>query len=304
MNARAHHSFHPSVPARSLGLRALFVILSLHVCSGVHLWSQVIIVPNASAESDGNAFGTTPGGDDPGARNLNIYDSSQFKALSGPAYLMGFALRPDAIAGPSGPKTGDLKIYVSTSDRPISEITATMNDNVGADATLVFDGPFDSSTASLAGPGNTRQFDIVYPFTTPFLYDPAKGNLVLDFQVTEGHGEALRFDAVTGSPVVKNVFTIGSSTAQNGQFGVAFVAQFTFEPIPLVSIRPSQVEICWSSVPNATYRVEYRSELSDSDWTPVVACVRSTDSTTCIQDPVVQGAPRRFYRVIQTDCNP
>jgi hypothetical protein len=33
-------------------------------------------------------------------------------------------------------------------------------------------------------------------------------------------------------------------------------------------------------------------------------CVRSTDSTSCIFDPVVVGQPQRFYRVALTNCVP
>jgi hypothetical protein len=43
---------------------------------------------------------------------------------------------------------------------------------------LVFDGTANVTTGNLPGPGNTRQFDVVFPFTTPFLYDPATGNLI------------------------------------------------------------------------------------------------------------------------------
>lgn len=305
MKALSRNNVHSHRPAPA-GRRccALILILSLHLGAGLNLWSQVIVVPNEYAESDGPISSTTPDGDDAGARTMHIYDASQFKALSSPAYLTQFALRPDAIPGPSGPKTGKMKIFVSTTLRSIAEITTRLDDNLGSDPTMVYDGPFNSSTANLPGPGNTRQFDVVFPFTTPFLYDPGKGNLVLEFRISEGHGPAIRFDMATASSAAIGAGAAGSATVENGQLGGAYVAQLTFEAAPHVAIRSSQVEVCWDSVSNATYRVEWRSDASGSDWTALVGCLRSTNSTTCVQDPVAPGAPRKFYRVIRTDCTP
>ena len=85
--------------------------------------------------------------------------------------------------------------------------------------------------------------------------------------------------------------------------GIMLDAVQVFES-PLATIRTSQVELCWSSQSNATYQVQYRSVLSTNAWTSLVNCVRSTNSTTCIYDPIVAGQPSRFYRVILTNCVP
>ena len=70
------------------------------------------------------------------------------------------------------------------------------------------------------------------------------------------------------------------------------------------AIRVSQVEICWNSVTNATYEVQYRSELTTNIWTPLKQCVSGSASNTCVQDAVPTGAPQKFYRVILKDCVP
>jgi hypothetical protein len=75
-------------------------------------------------------------------------------------------------------------------------------------------------------------------------------------------------------------------------------------PPLLVTIRTSQVEVCWNSEANTTYQVQYRSDLTTNLWTSLVGCVRSTGSKSCISDPVVLGQPQRFYRVVQTNCVP
>jgi len=295
----------PTRPSRCCVAIELLLVVLLMTCDGTQLRAQTIIVPNELAENDGNTYSTTPSGtDNNGTRVMYMHDASQFQALSRPAYLTGIALRPDQNPGPSGPRTGVFKLYVSTSRRSIDQFSTRFADNIGADNTLVFDGTTTLTTANQPGPGNTRQFDQLFPFSTPFLYDPTAGNLVVDLQIFQGQGQAIRFDAVLGSPVVKDAFASGNSTATIGQFGEAPVAQLTFEPAPLVAIRTSQVEVCWESVSNATYRVEWQSDTTQSTWTPLVDCIRSSGARTCIQDPTTPGAARRFYRVIRINCTP
>ena len=235
---------------------------------------------------------------------MQIHDASQFGALSGPSFLTKFAYRPDTILGKSGPRSLTLRIYASTTSRSVAGLSTTFAENLGADNTLVFSGTLIWATANLPGPGNTRQFDIVFPFTTPFLYDPAAGNLLLEMQLS-ANGEAIRFDTVSsGDPAIGRVFSFGSSTATTGNIQASHVTQFTFEPRPLVTIRASQVEVCWNSISNLTYQVQYRSDLTTNLWTSLVDCVRSTNSTSCVYDPIVAGQPQRFYRVALTNCVP
>src|SRR4029077_138037 len=109
---------------------------------------------------------------------------------------------------------------------------------------------------------------------------------------------------VSGDPAIGRVFSSGSSTATTGDMLFSHVTQFTFEPPPLVTIRASQVEVCWNSISNLTYQVQYRSDLTTNTWTSLVDCVRSVGSTSCIFDSVVRGQPQRFYRVALTNCVP
>ena len=143
---------------------------------------------------------------------MTIHDASQFGALSGPSFLTKFALRPDTIPGESGPRSLTLRIYASTTSRSAAVPSTTFAENIGTNNTLVFDGTVNLTTGNLPGPGNTRQFDYVFPFTTPFLYDPADGNLVLDLQI-QANGSSVTFDTVSGDPAIGRIFASGSSTA-------------------------------------------------------------------------------------------
>jgi hypothetical protein len=283
---------------------AFLLAAFLGSCVTTELRAQVVVVPNSLATNDGNGTSTSASGSR-SVRWLEIYDASQFGALSGPSFLTKFAYRPDRILDQSGPRSWILRVYASTTSRAVAGLSTTFANNLGTNNTLVFDGTVNLKTGNLPGPGNTRQFDYVFPFTTPFLYDPAAGNLVLSLQI-EGSGSAVTFDTVSGDPGTGLLYGFSPSTVTTGTIGTVdpHVTQFTFEPPPLVTIRASQVEVCWNSVSNLTYQVQYRSDLTTNVWTSLVDCVRSTGSTSCIVDPVVVGQPQRFYRVVLTNCVP
>jgi hypothetical protein len=286
---------------RGVGFAFLLAVF-LGLCLTTDLPAQVVVVPNTLATNDGNGSATSVSGP-ASVRWLHIHDASQFGALSGPSFLTQFAYRPDTIIDQSGPRSFTLRIYASTTSRTAAGISTTFAENIGKNNTLVFDGTVNVTTANLPGPGNTRQFDYVFAFTTPFLYDPAAGNLALDLQI-EASGSALTFDTVSGDPSIGRVINTGSSTATTGDLRFSHPTQFTFEPPPLVTIRTSQVEVCWNSISNLTYQVQYRSDLTANVWTSLMDCVRGTGSTSCIFDPVVVGQPQRFYRVALTNCVP
>ena len=300
----------PSTPQKKTKVRgvgfAFLLAALLGSCVMTQLHAQVVVVPNAQATNDGNARATTPTGAAL-VRAMRIFDAAQFAALSGPSFLTQFVWRPDRILGQSGPHSVNLRIYASTTTRSVAGLSMTFADNLGADNTLVFNGTLNWTTGNLPGPGNTRQFDIVFPCTTPFLYDPAAGNLLLDTQLSDnGQSQSITLDSVEGNPTAREIVNSTSSNAVTAAFvaPAVQVTQFTFEPPPRVTLRASQVEVCWNSISNLTYQVQYRSDLTTNLWTSLVDCVRSVGSTSCIFDPVVVGQPQRFYRVSLTSCVP
>jgi hypothetical protein len=68
--------------------------------------------------------------------------------------------------------------------------------------------------------------------------------------------------------------------------------------LPEASIRVSEVEVCWSSVSNLDYQVQYRSTLTTNVWTNLGSPVAATNASTCVTDKVARGEPQRFYRVL------
>jgi hypothetical protein len=64
------------------------------------------------------------------------------------------------------------------------------------------------------------------------------------------------------------------------------------------AIRVSEVEICWDTVSNRTYQVQYRSTLTSNVWTNLGPPHKGDGSNDCIADRVLPGQPQRYYRIL------
>jgi hypothetical protein len=71
-------------------------------------------------------------------------------------------------------------------------------------------------------------------------------------------------------------------------------------PAPVIqslNLANGSANIVWSSVPDATYRLQYKVNLLDPIWTDVVPDVTASGATTSMTN-LVGGDPQRFYRVM------
>jgi len=71
-----------------------------------------------------------------------------------------------------------------------------------------------------------------------------------------------------------------------------------------LKIRVSEIELSWYAESNATYRVDYRSDLTSNVWITLTECVQGAGTQKLIYDRVPVGEPQRFYRIAETDCPP
>lgn len=70
---------------------------------------------------------------------------------------------------------------------------------------------------------------------------------------------------------------------------------------PQLSIRVSQVELCWDTLANTVYEVQYSSSLTTNVWRPLVGAVVGDGSRLCVTDVVLLDQPQKLYRVIVKD---
>jgi hypothetical protein len=123
-----------------------------------------------------------------GSQVQQIYDSSFF---SGPTQISAISFRATPGAAPSfffsnTVTASDLTVALSNTGVSANENSGlqpstTFASNEGANLTTVFSGPITLSTAA-TGVG-AQPFDYTVNFTTPFIYDPKAGNLLVDFLV-------------------------------------------------------------------------------------------------------------------------
>lgn len=202
---------------------------------------EIVVVPNNLAAVEGNSNNGFPFNISffgiPSQRYQQVYAASQFSAVTGPALVTQIRFRPDATLGDAFASVlPDIQINLSTTSRAPDGLSLTFASNVGANDTVVYArGPLALSSAD-AGGGATgpRNFDIVITLTTPFLYDPSAGNLLLDVR-NFGGGSTTQFD-FHGAPgdSVSRVFTslagVDSPTADVlDPLSGGLVTQFTFQ---------------------------------------------------------------------------
>jgi uncharacterized repeat protein (TIGR03806 family) len=133
-------------------------------------------------------------------------------------------------------------------------------------------------------------------------------------------GNQLTFSLGTGAPAgasinnTNGVFTWRPTDSQmgtnqvtiqvtdNGTPNLSDAKSFSISVLPRpmlrsIQVASGQVMLTWSAVPGQSYRVEYKTNLTDAAWTPMAGNVTASGSTATITDNPV-GAPRRFYHIV------
>jgi len=153
-----------------------FVVLGLFATPSIKADTVVIGGTNsANCYPFGNCGYTGP--------HQQFYSSSQF---SGPVAITQISF---ASGGPNtgsgGAATYNFSLGLSNTSATPSSFSATYAANRGANFTTVFNGPF---TAMLQANNTGQTFDFNIILTTPFLYDPSQGNLLVEVNMVSSSG--------------------------------------------------------------------------------------------------------------------
>jgi len=218
-------------------------VLALVLAAPLPAAAQSVVVPNSLAAAEGNSnngfpfniatFGLSS------QRYQQVYEASQFSSISGAVLINQIAFRPDADVGNAFASVlSSVQINLSTTSKTSSTMSTTFAANVGANDTVVKSGALALSSSDTAGPGGSRAFDIIISLTTPFLYDPGAGNLLMDVR-NFGGGSTTQFDAASDGSIGRT-FTlvsngVGDATGSaNADFGLVTRFGYTpaIDPIP------------------------------------------------------------------------
>jgi len=197
-------------------LTLLGAVLLLGAVNPAHAITPTVVVPNGNAMVEGNSNNGYPF--DLGGTGLlsqryqQVYAASQF---GGGGLITQIVFRPDATFGSAFMSTlPDIQIDLSTTSAADDGLSSTFANNVGADDTIVFArGALTLSSAFTGPPDGPKDFDIIITLTTPFLYNPALGNLLLDVR-NFGGGSTTVFDAV--SPLGDGVSRVTNTDVNSG----------------------------------------------------------------------------------------
>jgi hypothetical protein len=101
----------------------------------------------------------------------------------------------------------------------------------------VLNGSVQVSSANTLGPNGTKLFDIHVNFATPFYYDPALGNLLVDSRTLAGgnrprhtiDGTRTLGDTVSS---IRTLFGNGGAAVANSNDTYGTIMQFSISPVP------------------------------------------------------------------------
>ncbi len=192
-----------------------------------------IVVPNTFANTEGDSNNGFPfniaGGSQ---RYQQVYASNQFSAITGPTLITAISFRPDLTFGSAFNSTlTSIQINFSTTAVVPSGLSGTYASNIGGNDIQVYSGALTLSSTNTGGP--PRNFDIVITLQTPFLYDPAIGNLLMDVR-NFGGGITTQFDSSGSDSSIGRVWNndVNSPTGNTNFGDTGLVTQFTFAAVP------------------------------------------------------------------------
>jgi hypothetical protein len=194
---------------------------------------KAAVVPEGLTLIEGNSGSSMPF-NSTGVRFQQVYAASAFE-FEAPGWIRGLAFRVDGSPGGGGmPFFGktlpNVQINLSTTLRQPDSLTPVFADNVGFNDTIVRSGPL-SIQGSITSPG-PNSFDIGIPLTTPFFYNPAQGNLLLEVRNFMGTSTS-PFDAVnTSGDSVSTLFASGADSTFGNVSTIGLVTWFTIDPVP------------------------------------------------------------------------
>ena len=190
-----------------------------------------IVIPRVTTTVEGNSNNGAPF-DISGPFSMEyqqVYAASEFGTSA--LRISGMAFRPDAETGRAfAAMLPSVSIFLSTTAAPADGLNGVLSANVGSDNTLVRSGALSLASNFTGPPDGPKDFDIVIPFSTPFFYDPTRGNLLLDL-FTAGDSGTIPFDAVFAIDGVSRAFDTPFSRAP-ALDTLGLVTQFAATPVP------------------------------------------------------------------------
>jgi phosphatidylinositol-3-phosphatase len=268
-----------------------------------------LVVPNewSTAQADiGNLF---PLFSSKPIRYQQVFDASQFSCLrNGGGIIQSIAFRGHGPGVPFTATIPQLQVNLSTTNKTPDGLSSSFAANVGADDTQVFSGPL---SAAVTFTGDATNFEVTITFTTPFVYDPAKGNLLVDLRNVQGGTEVPPNDqqldgTLTSGDSVSRVYNFGDvSAATAGQSGgvdekdtFGLVTRFNAIFARIISLSRAangHFTLNGETAPNTTVTIQATPDLLQP-FANIGVAAADASGTFTFDDAGATGQSARFYR--------
>ena len=172
----------------------ILILAGAVTAAAVHAPAQLShTIPLGTATVPGNSSNAFPWGADastwPGLRLMAVYDSTNFTGgtINFPIIITRLKWRVnDGTTSWTGGTYAASTVSLSTAPIDWTQVTTNFAGNHGPDLATVYSGPVTIAGGTSNGPGIVPPTVVDITLTTPFLYDPAAGDLVIDVDYPGG----------------------------------------------------------------------------------------------------------------------
>ena len=202
-----------------------------------------------------------------------------------------------------------MQINLSTTTKSPDGLDSVFEQNIGLDDTVAF-GPSSASLLSAGGNGLST-FDLYFRLSNSFRFNPADGNLLVDFRIYQGirlsgppppQGIAIldAFNIVGDS--VSSVYAFGGpglpTSGQASSLGLA--TDFIVTPAPklAISLQSNNLLFRWVNQPDGFMLQQSAVIGSGADWQAAGGTVATNGGYKEVTLPLDPNAAARFFRLI------
>jgi hypothetical protein len=189
----------------------------------------------AVPDSPGNSVNAAPFMS-PNMRYQQVYGSGAFSSLTpvGGGWITAIQFRQESGTFLPGAYSGSFELRFSTTTRSVDGLSTTFSDNVGANQQLAFNGTLDYAIPRTGPLGTANPYIML---STPYFYNPADGNLLMDVTMFSAPvsllGDPVLFDASNlPSDLSSRVYAFDRGDPTGIADTTALVTGFSINPVP------------------------------------------------------------------------
>jgi hypothetical protein len=215
------------------------LLLSLGALLNVAIAQNTVVVPNGLAATEGNSSTAYPWSRTASVIHVQYcYDSSHFLAqgVSYPIQITQLRWRANsATTAYTGGAYANCRIDMSTAAVDQAVLSTTFASNHGADRSNVYTGSVTVAPTTSVAAGTPNAWYVTVT-TTPFVYDPNSGDLLVDIVFPAASwtgGTACAVDCQTTGSLCSRMYNLTSDTAATGTFqaNVGPTLEVTYGPV-------------------------------------------------------------------------